>query len=272
MYGVLMRSVWITNVIKKGFPFRFYLAKLTRIPLLKRIMEFLFFEGDDMLYLPKDTVVHVNQSVEPQSMVLPSQVVEHFIDKANYCWVMDVCICRDAAQCKDYPVELGCLFLGEAAMDINPELGRKVTKEEALEHVKKCREAGLVHLIGRNKLDAVWLNVGPVTKLLTVCNCCPCCCLWRMLPDLAPDIGTKVTKMPGVTVTVTDRCVGCKTCVSTCFVKAITVVDGRAVISDECRGCGRCVDVCPQNALEITIEGDFVKESVDRIGVLVDIS
>jgi len=27
---------------------------------------------------------------------------------------------------------LGCLFLGEAALGINPQLGRRVTKEEAL--------------------------------------------------------------------------------------------------------------------------------------------
>ena len=271
-YGVLMRSVWLTNVIKKGFSFRFFLAKLTRVPLLKNIMEHLLFEGDDMLYLLRDTLIQVDQPVESQSMVLPSQVVEHFIDKANYYWVMNECICRDSAKCTDYPVELGCLFMGEAAMDINPALGRKVTKEEALEHVKKCRKAGLIHLIGRNKLDAVWLNVGPVTKLLTVCNCCPCCCLWRMLPDLTPDISTRVTKMPGVTITVTDKCVGCNICVNTCFVKAITVVDGKAVISDACRGCSRCIDVCPQNAIEMTIEGDFVKKSVDRINELVDVS
>jgi len=50
--------------------------------------------------------------------------------------------------------------LGEAAMRIDSKLERKVTKEEALLHVEKCREAGLVHLMGRNKLDTVWLKIG----------------------------------------------------------------------------------------------------------------
>jgi hypothetical protein len=90
---------------------------------------------------------------------------------------MNTCLCRDAKQCKDYPIDLGCLFLGEAALGINPRLGRGVTKREALEHIRRCREAGLVHLIGRNKLDTVWLGVGPGDKLLTICHCCPCCCL-----------------------------------------------------------------------------------------------
>ena len=69
--------------------------------------------------------------------------------------------------------------MGEAAHGINPQLGRKVSKEEALEHLKKCREAGLVHVIGRNELDALWLGVRPGYKLLTVCNCCHCCCITR---------------------------------------------------------------------------------------------
>lgn len=265
--------MWFTNLIKKGFPQRFLLARLTRVPVLGKVMDFLFFEGDDIIYLPKDHVVTVNRSVTiPDSMVLPSQIVEHFIEKANYHWVMNFCICRDSSNCKDYPINLGCLFLGEAAMHINPELGRKVTKEEAKEHVRLCREAGLVHLIGRNKLDAVWLNVSPGNKLLTICNCCPCCCLWRMLPYLAPQIGTKVTKMPGVEIKVTDKCVGCRTCEKVCFVNAIKVTDSHAVISRECRGCGRCVDVCPNKAITISVEDTFEEKAIERIAGLVDIS
>lgn len=171
----MSRAVWLVDLIKKGFPFRFFLARLTRVPIIGRIMDYLLFEGDDMVYLPADQLVPVNVSVDaPGEMVLPSQIVEYFVHKANYLWIMDFCICRDTAKCNDYPHNLGCLFLGEAAMQINPLLGRKVTKKEALEHVQECRKAGLVHLIGRNKLDAVWLNVGPGNKLLTICNCCPC--------------------------------------------------------------------------------------------------
>jgi hypothetical protein len=271
--GVFMsRPVWVTTLLKKGFSRRFLLAKLTRVPILKRIMDFLLFEDDDIIYLPKDTVIQINQPLEPENMVLPSRIVEHFIEKAHYHWIMNTCICRDSMTCTDYPIELGCLFLGEAVLQINPELGRKVTKEEALEHVKKCREAGLVHLIGRNKLDAVWLNVSPGNKLLTICNCCPCCCLWRMLPDLAPDISAKVARMDCVTVTVTDACEGCRTCIDTCFVNAITMVDNHAVITDACRGCGRCIDICPHKAITISVDTDSIHTSIDQIAELVDVT
>ena len=109
---------------------------------------------------------------------------------------------------------------------------------------------------------------------LTICNCCPCCCLWRVLPHIAPQIGTKTTRMPGVRVTVTARCVGCGTCTEgVCFVDAIRMVNGRTVKSDECRGCGRCVDVCPEQAIEIAIVNDlFVEESIARLSPLVDVS
>ena len=93
-------------------------------------------------------VIPVNQSVEqPESLAVPSQVVEHFIRKAAFHWVMDFCICRDSAHCKDYPVEYGCIFLGTAASDINPRFGRPVTMAQALDHARRCRESG-VHIRG----------------------------------------------------------------------------------------------------------------------------
>jgi ferredoxin len=271
----MSRPIWFVKLIQKAFPYRSALAKLTRIPVVGRITDRLLFEGDDIIYLPQDRTIPVNQAIgNPGEVVLPSQVVEHFIEKASHHWIMDFCICRESTTCKDYPIDLGCLFLGEAVLGINPKLGRLVTKEEALEHVTRCREAGLVHLVGRNKLDTVWLGIGPGDKLLTICNCCPCCCLWRVLPDIAPQIGAKTTRMPGVRVTVTERCVGCGACTQgVCFVEAIRLVNGRAVKGAECRACGRCVDVCPQRAIEIAFSnGQFVQESIRRLSSRVDVS
>jgi len=269
------RPVWFVGLIRKAYPQRFLAARATRLPLVGRMADRWLFEGDDLVYLPQDQVIQVNESVDMvRQEVVPSQVVDHFIEEANNHWIMNTCLCRESEGCEDYPIDLGCLFLGEAAAKINPRLGRRVTKEEALEHVRRCREAGLVHLIGRNKLDTVWLGVGPGRKLLTICNCCPCCCLWRVLPDLTPGIGAKIHRMPGVTVTVSERCVGCGTCTEdVCFVDAIHLVDGRAVISDACRGCGRCVDVCPQGAIEMAVDDEqVVEELIARISSSVDVS
>jgi ferredoxin len=187
---------------------------------------------------------------------------------------MDFCICREAEGCQDYPQKLGCLFLGEAVLKINPKLGRLVSQEEAFAHVERCRQAGLVHLIGRNKLDTVWLGANPGDKLLTICNCCPCCCLWKILPILAPSIGDKITKIPGVQVAVSEACLGCGTCAEEiCFVDAIHLNEaGIAEINTACRGCGRCVEICPNEAIELRIEDPaFVAQTINRITNIVDV-
>ncbi|NVM18404.1 MAG: 4Fe-4S binding protein [Candidatus Lokiarchaeota archaeon] len=271
----MARPLWFVNLLEKTFPNIKLIAKLTRVPIIGKIFDLLLFEGDDIIYLTKDKVISLNKEVEKQAdIALPSKVLEHFINKANYHWVMNFCICRESMQCSDYPIDLGCLFLGEAVLGINSQLGRLVTKEEALDHIRKCKEAGLVHMIGRNRLDKQWLGVKPGNKLLSICNCDPCCCLWRISPVIASKIGSKVQKMPGVSLKVTDRCIGCGTCMQgICFVDAIHMVDKHAKINEICKGCGRCVEICPQNAIELTIYNkEFVDESIKQIEKLIDVT
>lgn len=266
----------IKTLIRRTFAQRFALARLSHRTIIGRLIDRMLFEGDDIMYLPRDTVIPVNRRLDPrEDLAVPSQVLDHFIEKASYHWIMHFCICRDASHCRTYPVELGCLFMGEAARDINPKFGRRVSKAEALAHTRRCRELGLVHLIGRNKLDSVWLNVRPPDRLLTVCNCCPCCCLWKILPDITPDIGAKLTRMPGVSVHVDrDQCTGCGKCNrDVCFVNAIGFKGGRAFIGPECRGCGRCVSVCPSGAITLEVEDSaYVEAAVRRISGAVDVS
>ncbi|MHA1196771.1 MAG: DUF362 domain-containing protein [Promethearchaeota archaeon] len=262
------RPLWFVKLIKKSFPRIKIIARLTKIPIIGKLFEFFLFEGDVLIYLTKDKIISVNQSVEkPQEMVLPSAIVEYFINKAKYHWIMNTCICRESMSCKNYPINLGCLFLGEAVLGINPKLGRLVSKQEALEHVKKCRDAGLIHMIGKNKLDMQWLGVKPGEKLLTICNCDPCCCLWRILPFVSRDIGSKVKKMDGVYVKVNQNCVGCGICTTgVCFVDAIHLHGNIAQINENCRGCGRCVEICPQNAIELSVmDNEFIKKSIKKI-------
>jgi ferredoxin len=269
------RPLWFNELVKLIFPGRFLAAKTTQIPVLGHMIDRWLFEGDDLIYLPANHVIPINEPVGgTEQLFLPSQVVDHFIEKANVHWIMDSCICRDSKNCQNYPVNFGCLFLGEAALGINPQIGRRVSKEEALEHVRRCQEAGLVHMVGRNKLDTVWLGVGPGTKLLTICNCCPCCCMWGVLPEVNPQINAKVNRMPGVTVSINDECIACELCLeNVCFVNAISITDGYYHIDDICKGCGQCVVICPVEAIEITIQDDqFIEATLARISPLVDLS
>jgi ferredoxin len=269
------RPIWFVNLIKRAFPGRFFLARTTRIDPIGRLVKHLFFEGDELSYLPSNLHIPIGESPSTHGdIVVPEQIIDYFIERATHLWVMDECICRSASGCKSYPIDLGCLFMGEATLKINPQLGRQVSKDEARTHLERARQEGLVHLIGRNKIDTVWLGVGPGRRLLTVCNCCPCCCLWRMHPDLTQGIQSTLHRMPGVRVAVTGECSGCELCLDDiCFVSAIEISSGRASIGEGCLGCGRCVTVCPEDAITFQIETqDFIQATIDRISPLVDVS
>ena len=262
------------------------MARYSRVPVIGKLIAWYLFRGNKIYYLPQDQVIssdqvvrsdqviQIDQSVEaPVNTVLPSQVIEHFIKKAKFHWIMNRCVCRDGNQCQDYPIDLGCIFLGEAASQIHPELGRRVTVDEALHHLERCREAGLIQMIGRDRLDDVVLGVGPGHKLMTICNCCQCCCLWRILPIAADRISSQVKKMPGVSVRVNADCDGCELCTdNVCFTGAVQMNDATAEINEECRGCGRCVEVCPQGAIEISIENpDYIAQAIEDLSTLVDL-
>jgi hypothetical protein len=70
-----------------------------------------------------------------------------------------------------------------------------------------------------------------------------CCCLWKMVPQLSGTISSGVTRMPGVTVSVTDARTG----------------------------CGRCVEL-PPLAIDLEIElPDYFERSIRTIEPLVDV-
>ncbi len=258
-------------LIKRSFGTRFALSRLTRVPLLKRAIGKAFFDGDDMMILPRDNaarVIELGIEVDPgKDVVIPSDVLREMILAHDGATLMRRCICRESNGCEDHPRDLGCVFLGPGAERIPEALGRRASSAEALEHVQRCQDAGLVHLIGRNKLDSIWLNTGPKEELLTICNCCPCCCLWKMIPYLDDELGRSIRPMPGVSVEVGEGCVGCGSCAEgSCFVDAISLRDGRAVIDGSmCRACGRCAEACPHGAIALRFEGDPTGEALKRL-------
>ncbi len=190
-----------------------------------------------------------------EKVVLPGVVVDRFIENASYIFAMDACICRQANTCSNYPLEIGCLFIGEGARKINPGFGREIDAQEAKDLQRRAESAGLINLVGKNRLDKLYLGVHPAEQMLTVCHCCECCCLWQLLTVLPDSITERVKKMDGVEVVVTGKCRGCGNCIQACFVHAISIENHTASINrDMCRGCGRCVLKCPEQAISLTFE------------------
>jgi len=272
-------------VIRLTFKKRFILAKACKkLPPFAKIVNKLFFDGDDIQVLPMDKTVKNNSPIQridvnssipmSDSSPVPSDVLRLMIQKSRYRFILNFCICRTSNNCEKFLHELGCLFLGKGASRISPSVGKLVSVEEAINHVEKCGEAGLVHIIGRNKIDSIWLNAGNHEELLTICNCCDCCCLWKMAKDLPDHIGNNLMPMEGIELVYDQEfCTLCRECTKDkCFVDAISMENGRIKIDKtRCRICGRCVDSCEHNALSILMDSNTVRCSLEHVEKLVDV-
>ncbi len=266
--------------MKYAFGQRFRLASMTRKykTFNKMIVRFLFYE-DDMIVLPKnDTVTRrIDMNVEiddaGERTILPSDVVKGVIDNSDNIFIMNFCLCRLSSSCEDYPIDHGCIFLGKGVHRIPSDFGHLASKEEAKAYIDECGDLGMIHIIGRNKIDSIWLSTGKKHDLMTICNCCPCCCLWNVTRDISDEIGGMFRRMDSVEVSVdNDVCDGCGICTESCFTTALSLEDGKAIIDQKlCRGCGRCIDNCPKDALRITFDDSVVAGEIDRISTLVNL-
>lgn len=267
------------KILPHFFGTRYRLARWTRKHrLFGNMVKRIAFKDDDMIVLPKDNVVKsidVDISIDSAGdrTVLPSDVVKDVIRRSEDIFIMNFCLCRKSSKCKDYPIDHGCIFLGKGTRKIPKEFGHFATPDEAVAYIDECSDLGLVHIIGRNKLDSLWLHTGNRKDLMTICNCCPCCCLWNVARDISDDIGSTFKRMDGVRVSVDESlCIGCGSCADICFTKAVRIENGKASIDDRCRGCGRCVEKCPPKAISITFDQSIVPSEVERISKLANLS
>ena len=77
----------------------------------------------------------------------------------------------------------------------------------------------------------------------------------------------------GLSIEITEDCVGCGACVKKCFIEAIEIKEGRAVMSEYCTLCGRCAGVCPENAIKLKLNNpNAVDDVIKRITGRIDLS
>jgi ferredoxin len=246
-------------VILKLWPLGKLLDRLGNAPLVGPLFRGRF-GGDENA----SVIIPVHEVVSSaESIVLPYSLLTPLVERATVRFLMDHCLCRKGENCQTYPQEVGCLFLGDAAAEIDPSMGAIVSVGAALAHMEHAMSLGLVPLVAHNAFDA-WLLGIPYHRMLTICFCCDCCCSIRQsLRHGPPAFWETVTRVPGLTVQVGAGCVGCGTCAGVCPVRAITIRDGRACIAEVCKGCGRCIDTCPNAAITL-----YLDEEADPLGHL----
>lgn len=77
------------------------------------------------------------------------------------------------------------------------------------------------------------MNVKPKEGLLTICHCCPCCCLWKVIPQLDDKISDKMHKLDGVEIAIDNsKCIDCMKCLNEiCMSEAISFKDNAIQIN-----------------------------------------
>jgi len=245
------------------------LARLSNLPGIRQAgRKLLFADGTNLSYIPINEGLNV-----PPGVVAPTGIVEHFIREACHHVIIRRCPCRSANGCREYDPGFGCTFLGSGARQVDEGIARHVTMEESLAHFREATRLGLVTAIGSFKADAIALGVKDSGRLMTVCHCCPCCCVSTGLHLAEPRARGVMVKLEGVEVEVGDGCTACGACVEACIFRQMRLDGDRAVVGPECKGCGRCASACRQGVITISIDNPaYVEECIARIGSAVDVT
>ncbi len=192
---------------------------------------------------PIHRVVPVQEAIPTDLEVFPYEQAAAIVGSARSWGVRD-CICRTQQRligkgC-DAPVDV-CLIMApvEHAFD-HDDLTRPITREEALQVLKRAEEAGLVHTTGNFR-----------DRHYYICNCCPCCCaVLRGLTEFA--VPTAVAHSGFRSRVDAEACLGCGVCTERCPFGALSVPEDVAVVDvARCLGCGVCVPTCPAGAIHL---------------------
>lgn len=161
-------------------------------------------------------VIPIQRSIDGNSRRASYEELLQHINESDVFSVSD-CSCRTSREsmgegCGHLKEDM-CIQLGHAAKYyIQTGRGREITREEAIEIIKKAEDNGLMHSIP---------NLDEPGHTHAICNCCGCGCYAMRLANeyLNNDIVRSNYK---------------------------SVID-----ESKCVACGECVDVCPTNALRL---------------------
>lgn len=159
-------------------------------------------------------VIPIESAIDGDSHAVSFEEVSHYIDANEDISVSD-CSCRRSRRlmgegCGHLEKDM-CIQLGSAARYyINTGRGRRITREEAYDILRRAEENGLMHEIP---------NADGSGETHAICNCCACSCFSLRTVEyfhtpgmLRSNYISKVDK---------DKCVACGQCVENCPVNAL---------------------------------------------------
>jgi ferredoxin len=209
------------------------------------------FETGDEINIVIDEEIEV-----PKEKIISTQKVEEIIQKFDEIAVGH-CYCRHfrdlvGESCKQTDMRENCFTFGKSARYTAEQgFARMISKEEAIDILKKSEKDGLVH-------KAYHPNMDFKRDEDSICNCCSDCC--GQSKNITSNLSNFVAKVDH------EICTGCGTCVEKCYSGAKELnEEGKAETNEErCIGCGICAAFCPEGAISLVERQRIVRLAPPR--------
>ena len=219
-------------------------------------------QGPPKISYPTSRVIPVDRKIQAENTIHTYHQVASYIEKYQPLAV-STCFCRHEAKLIDEKDDCGkpdevCMQFGMGAQFvIDRKMGRRISKEEALEILKQTEEAGLVHAaINRQEIDFL-------------CNCCSCHCmiLKTALAQPKPGLSLNSGFKPLHDI---EKCTACGTCIDRCPTEALAMGDEDVPVlnSDLCIGCGVCATGCDFEAITLVERAGILPPPLDQKALL----
>jgi Pyruvate/2-oxoacid:ferredoxin oxidoreductase delta subunit len=202
---------------------------------------------------PGSRVIPVQRTIKAEAAVQTFDQVKAYIENSEPIAVT-TCYCRHEALLIDekdvcgMPNDVCMQFRTSADYLIERRIGRRVSKDEAMDIMRRAEEAGLVHAcVNTQRLDFI-------------CNCCACHCaiLQGVLRHPQPADAILHSFVPSFTG---EMCTLCSICADRCPTKALSINGGSVPDwnAERCIGCAVCASGCPEGTIVmVEREGAFV--------------
>jgi Fe-S-cluster-containing hydrogenase component 2 len=188
--------------------------------------------------------IALDAEIPDRRQAIPFDVVSEVVKREEAWIAVADCYCRKAKRLVgkgcEHPLEV-CFVFNEFAQGlVKRGVGRKIGYDEAMQILRECEEAGLVHHIDNC-----------VENARTLCNCCSCACSPLRISELRRERGQPSVIAPSHYVVKHDttKCTHQEDCISHCPSHARSIRNGRVVMDPAlCTGCGLCVTACTRGA------------------------
>jgi len=199
--------------------------------------------------LPHLRSIPIKAEIAPKDKIMPYDDAEAIIKSRDRISITD-CLCRNLGEemgnpCS-HPKDTCFQFNEWADYYVENGIAQYITKEDALERLKRNEKLGLVTQVANSKDPEL------------MCSCCSCHCqvlgnMWKYPGPAQEKLSNYICNWDAI------ACINCGVCAKRCPAGAHKFVEGKQEFyTEKCIGCGLCVTTCKANACTLVSRPDEV--------------